>query len=243
MSTVYKLVQKTKRNKKEEAGENITGSSNENEFVNEMEWIPHFNSSRVTRPTNWGDMVEADFQLIGTEEFDRATANIRARLEAERAAEEAAAAAARQQAAAQLQAVRQAAQEAAAQRAAEAEAQAQQAAAREQARRQQQISAETGQMRAQLRQLNAKAAAAPLSVANPQPGDFKKNASGQLYVWKRPINASGRKGAAKWMPISRNTDYETDLQKYYSRIARIGKNYQSRRRNRRQSRKTRKQRK
>lgn len=255
MSSAYIKLPKTKNN------------NNNGENSNDEEWIPYYRSSYVSRPTNWATMIESgNIQDPGLQQLmsrftPQQLAEIRAReaartaqIAAEEAAERAAQQAqevARQQAAArrvaQFQAVRQAAEEASVQRAAEEQAR-QQAIIRAQeeaaqARRQQQISAETGQMRALLRRLNAKAAAAPLSLANPQPGDFKKNASGQLYVWKRPLNASGQKLKARWMPVSKNTDYETDLQKYYNRITRIGRNYQSRRRDRRQSRKTRKQRK
>jgi hypothetical protein len=96
-------------------------------------------------------------------------------------------------------------------------------------------------MREELRRLNALAEAAPAEVANPTIGDFKKGADGQLYRWAL-LQAAGpgyRRQRPQWYKVSKETDYEPDLQVYLNRVRRLGTNYQTRRRNRRASRKSR----
>jgi chromosome segregation ATPase len=101
---------------------------------------------------------------------------------------------------------------------------------------------ETNQMREQLRKLNALAEAAPANVVNPQIGNFKKAANGQLYRWAHLQVQGGpgyRRQRPQWYKVARHTNYEPDLQVYLNRVRRLGANYQTRRRNRRNSRKTR----
>lgn len=102
---------------------------------------------------------------------------------------------------------------------------------------------EQGLIKAELQRLNALAEAAKEVVENPQIGDFKKNATGQLYRWAalQTQGASGyRRQRPQWYKVSKATNYEPDLQVYLNRVRRLGSNYQTRRRNRRQSRKARK---
>lgn len=105
------------------------------------------------------------------------------------------------------------------------------------------IRREQGLTRAELVRLNALAEAAPETVENPQIGNFKKNATGQLYRWAL-LQAQGgpgyRRQRPQWYKVSKATNYEPDLQVYLNRVRRLGSNYQTRRRNRRQSRKARK---
>lgn len=105
------------------------------------------------------------------------------------------------------------------------------------------IRREKEDMREKLRLMNALAETAKEVVENPQIGDFKKDATGQLYRWAL-LHAQGgpgyRRQRAQWYKVSKETNYEPDLQVYLNRVRRLGSNYQSRRRNRRQSRKSRK---
>ena len=133
------------------------------------------------------------------------------------------------------------------QKAARAQAAAEAAAAKRRAQQEQSrlaaIRREQGLARAELQRLNALAEAAKEVVENPQIGDFKKNATGQLYRWAaiQTQGASGyRRQRPQWYKVSRETDYEPDLQVYLNRVRRLGSNYQTRRRNRRQSRRARK---
>ncbi len=132
--------------------------------------------------------------------------------------------------------------------AAAAAAAAQAAAERLRAQREQsriaQLRRNTQLARESLVRLNALAAAATADVADPKIGDFKKGANGQLYRWAL-LQAAGpgyRRQRAQWHKVSRETNYEPDLQVYLNRVARLGRNYQSRRRNRRSGRKTRRSR-
>ena len=102
---------------------------------------------------------------------------------------------------------------------------------------------EQTQMRNELRRLNALAEAAAESVGTPSIGDFKKDASGQLYRWALLQTQGGpgyRRQRPQWYKVSKQTNYEPDLQVYLNRVRRLGANYQTRRKNRRQSRKSRK---
>lgn len=102
---------------------------------------------------------------------------------------------------------------------------------------------EQGQMRNELKRLNALADTAPEVVETPSIGDFKKNASGQLYRWAHIQGQGGpgyRRQRPQWVKVSKQTNYEPDLQVYLNRVRRLGANYQTRRKNRRQSRKSRK---
>jgi hypothetical protein len=105
------------------------------------------------------------------------------------------------------------------------------------------IKREQTQMRNELRRLNALAEAAAESVGTPSIGDFKKDASGQLYRWALLQVQGGpgyRRQRPQWYKVSKQTNYEPDLQVYLNRVRRLGANYQTRRKNRRQSRKSRK---
>ena len=98
-------------------------------------------------------------------------------------------------------------------------------------------------MRNELRRLNALAEAAAESVGTPTIGDFKKDVSGQLYRWALLQSQGGpgyRRQRPQWYKVSKQTNYEPDLQVYLNRVRRLGANYQTRRKNRRQSRKSRK---
>jgi hypothetical protein len=97
----------------------------------------------------------------------------------------------------------------------------------------------------ELVRLNALAEAAPESVESPSVGDFKKDASGQLYRWAQVQTQGGpgyRRQRPQWYKVSKQTNYEPNLQAYLNRVRRLGTNYQTRRKNRRQSRKSRKSR-
>jgi hypothetical protein len=99
-------------------------------------------------------------------------------------------------------------------------------------------------MRESLRRLNALAEAAPAEVQNPAIGDFKKGADGQLYRWAL-LQTGGpgyRRQRPQWYKVTKQTNYEPDLQVYLNRVRRLGSNYQTRRRNRRSTRKTRRSR-
>jgi hypothetical protein len=95
----------------------------------------------------------------------------------------------------------------------------------------------------ELVRLDALAEAAAESVGTPSIGDFKKDASGQLYRWALLQSQGGpgyRRQRPQWYKVSKQTNYEPDLQVYLNRVRRLGANYQTRRKNRRQSRKSRK---
>jgi hypothetical protein len=101
------------------------------------------------------------------------------------------------------------------------------------------IQLQTRQMRDELRRLNALAEAAPANVPNPSIGDFKKAANGTLYRWAESHMRGGpgyRRQRPQWHKVTKETNYEPDLQVYLNRVARLGTNYQTRRRNRRASR-------
>jgi hypothetical protein len=103
-----------------------------------------------------------------------------------------------------------------------------------------QLRRNTQRAREELIRLDALAAAAPAEIADPKIGDFKKGANGQLYRWAL-LQAAGpgyRRQRAQWHKVSRETNYEPDLQVYLNRVRRLGTNYQSRRRNRRSARRT-----
>ena len=103
------------------------------------------------------------------------------------------------------------------------------------------LQAEKNALKQRLRELNALAEAAPLNVQNPKYGNFKKNASGQLYRWTKKTKGPGyQRQKNSWQKVSRQLNYEPNLQVYLNRVAKYGSNYQTRRRNRRQARKSRK---
>lgn len=97
------------------------------------------------------------------------------------------------------------------------------------------IRRETENARRRLVELDALAEAAPASVENPKIGDFKKNASGQLFRWavpRRQARPGQRAPAAEWIKVSRQFNYEPDVQVWINRTRRIGTNYQRQRKGR-----------